>query len=70
MQTKFPGLDNFKMEKKVADIENSITNSLLNNNESAETKNKYCSHCYYIVGLFSMCAIVATVTYVCIKFVN
>jgi len=70
MQTKFPGLDNYKMEKKVADIENSITNSLLNNNEAAETKNKLCIHCYYIVGLFTMGAVVAAVTYVCITFLN
>lgn len=61
---KFPGLENFKMEKKVADIENSITSSLINNSERKDCE---LTHCYifgFICICLVLCSVAAIVTYV------
>jgi len=62
MDSKFPGLDSYIAEEKLRNIENSITQSLLN------TKNPSCklNPCYIIVFIF-IGASAAAVTYACIK---
>ena len=64
MYTNFPGLNSYLAEKKVIDIENSITNSLIGNNETPQCKFKF----IYILGFICVGGLAAIITYVCIKF--
>ena len=64
MDSKFPGLDSYKMEKKVSDIENSIQNSLIDNSE----KNQGKIHACYIVTTFFACVTIILIIYYCVKF--
>lgn len=64
---KFPGLENFKMEKKVADIENSITSSLINNTERKQYELTPCYIFGFICICLVVCSVAAAVTYVFIK---
>lgn len=67
MNSKFPGLDQYIMNEKVSDIENSITSSLINNSER-----KKCELTpFYIIGFIciclALCSVAAIFTYVFIK---
>ena len=63
MYPKFPGLVNSMLEEKVNDVENSITNSLIDNSERDERV----FNPFYIIGFISIIGVAALITYMCIK---
>jgi hypothetical protein len=63
MYSKFPGLDVHINEEKISNIENSITQSLLDNTEKPNCKFNYC----YIIVFIFIGASAAVITYACIK---
>jgi hypothetical protein len=63
MYAKFPGLNNSMLEEKVNDIENSITNSLIDNSEREKRR----FYPFYIIGFISIIGVAALITYMCIK---
>ena len=63
MYPKFPGVNNSMLEEKVNDVENSITNSLIDNSERV----KRVFYPFYIIGFISIIGVAALITYMCIK---
>ena len=63
MYSNFPGLDSYLAEKKVLDVENSITSSLIINDDKPPNKFKL----IYIVIFILIGLIAAAITYVFIK---
>jgi hypothetical protein len=62
MYPKFPGLESYLIEKRVTDIENSITSSLLDNSESKKCVFKP----FYIIGFILIGCFATVITYMCI----
>jgi hypothetical protein len=68
MDTVCPGFSNYKMEENITDIENSITNSLLNTDQSDPNRqNTYVLLCYLFATFLFGGAVSTVVTYTCVK---
>jgi len=68
MESRFPGFDNYKMEKKVSDIENSITNSLIDSYEvtNSNININNIPLCYKIATVFIISSL-GLVIYACVN---
>lgn len=64
MVSQFPGLDNYRMEKRVADIENSIQNSLLDN---SETNSNTKIQPFYIAVTLLVLGCIGLIIYACVS---
>ena len=68
MDSKFPGLDSYIMEKKVSDIENSIKNSLIDNTENnTEKKTSNNIQPFYIAVTILILGGLGLTIYACVK---